>query len=168
MKFNNIDKHKIYELVATFFYSGRLSTIAPGTIGSIAASIVAILFCIITQNHTATFFLLFIFTFTAGVYCAQKIYEITNDTDPRYVVIDEAAGVFFTLFLVAIFKNRIESSYVFCALVLFRIFDIWKPYPINSAEDIASQNHRYVGFSIMIDDVIAAVYAALLTLVLIR
>ncbi len=159
----NFSKDKIYNFIATFFWAGSISPVAPGTVGSIAASIVALPFCWFSSNNGATFLILSIVTFAVGVYCSQKIYEVTNNKDPQYVVIDEAAGIFFTIFLVSIF-TKITFGKVLFSLISFRIFDIWKPYPIRDIEKTVSDNHQLVGFSIMVDDIVAAVYAACLVI----
>jgi phosphatidylglycerophosphatase A len=71
-------------------------------------------------------------------------------TDPSQVVIDEVLGMWITLFL-----NPVGWSHLLAAFLLFRVFDIIKPFPANRFERLPG------GIGVMADDAMAAVYANL-------
>ncbi len=92
-------------------------------------------------------------TWAAGRYCAY-----TGKEDNQQIVIDEVAGYLVTLFLVP----RTPMN-LFLGFLLFRLFDVWKPWPVRL---IDRQVHG--GFGVMADDLAAGVYGALSLLLLTR
>ncbi len=92
----------------------------------------------------------------AGVFiCAQTARDL-GATDPGVIVWDEIVGM-----LVAVYLLPRDWRWISTGFVLFRLFDVWKPYPIAAAEDAFG-----IGMSIMADDIVAAIYAlAILQLV---
>jgi phosphatidylglycerophosphatase A len=92
----------------------------------------------------------------AGWWAAATVAKAEGIEDPAEIVIDEVAGQW--LVLVAAPPSPLAYSLAF---LLFRIFDIWKPWPVRWAERRVKG-----GLGIMLDDILAAVYAALLLLVL--
>jgi phosphatidylglycerophosphatase A len=81
---------------------------------------------------------------------ASEIHQKRNeDKDPSYIVIDELVGQLLVLSI-----TPLDWIYFFTAFLLFRVFDIFKPWPISWA-DRKFRN----GFGIMFDDVLAAGYA---------
>ena len=87
----------------------------------------------------------------AGVWAASRVETLLNRKDPGAVVIDEVVGQLIT-FLVVPFNAGWKM--ILAAFLLFRLFDIWKPYPIRRLEALPS------GLGIMADDVLAGGYAA--------
>lgn len=79
----------------------------------------------------------------------------TDEKDPGYIVIDEVAAQFLVL-VAAPLDWRAYAA----AFLLFRIFDIWKPFPIRRVERAVPG-----GIGIMLDDVIAAIYALVLLVI---
>jgi phosphatidylglycerophosphatase A len=71
-------------------------------------------------------------------------------TDPRQVVIDEVMGMLLTLFL-----NPVGVRGAFAGFLIFRLFDVIKPYPANRLERL------HGGVGVMADDAMAAIYAHL-------
>ena len=111
-----------------------------------------------------------------GVWAAGRAAEFFGTKDPQKVVIDEVSGQQITLLLGGLWPGlrsgswSIEKShplgvaglsaglnwkYLLLGLILFRVFDIWKPFPVRQAESLPG------GWGIMADDWVAAVYAAL-------
>ena len=135
--------------VATWFGCG-LSPWAPGTIGSIGALPLHLLLCTLSawQHGLAVLALCGL-----GVWAAQRYAEARAEIDPQRVVIDEVAGTAIALGLVR------DSGYLaaLAALIAFRVFDIWKPGPIRRLE-----HARPVGLGIMLDDLLAGVFAGAL------
>ncbi len=86
-----------------------------------------------------------------GVWAADVYAKEIGDDDPGAVVIDEVAGQWLTLALAA----PLDSLFYAAGFLLFRVFDILKPWPVNWADDQLKG-----GLGIMADDIIAAGYAA--------
>ena len=87
--------------------------------------------------------------FAAGCWASAKIAKASSVRDPGAIVIDEVAGQWVTL-LPAIPDLASYSL----AFLLFRIFDMWKPWPVRWAD-----RHIEGGLGIMLDDLLAAIYA---------
>ncbi len=120
--------------------------------------------------------LLFLFLAFVGVWSAGKAADFAGIKDPQFVVIDEVAGQHIALILpliplampnlsahmdfsqYAIFSalSMLNWRYLLAGFVLFRLFDIWKPFPIRNLEKL------HGGWGIMADDWLAGVYAAIL------
>jgi len=94
-----------------------------------------------------------------GIWAASRVEARLRIKDPGIVVIDEVAGQMIALLSVpAFFPGWLP---VLSAFLLFRLFDIWKPYPIRRLESLES------GLGIMADDVVAGVYAFIVNCLLI-
>jgi phosphatidylglycerophosphatase A len=130
----------------------------PGTIGSFLATLIIL---ILPISSLLLFFISGILFIIGVVICDIYItkYRFDTDKDPSYVVIDEACGVFLGCSVIYYFGlNSIIA--VFVNFLLFRFFDILKPFPIKNIEKFLKNNDKTVGIGIMIDDVLAAVFAA--------
>jgi phosphatidylglycerophosphatase A len=186
---------KILEFIVTFGFVGKIK-VAPGTFGSLAAFFFTyfILF-IISRYHILRFvdnylvineiilmfcfFLVVIFMlFIIGV-IASDLYvkKYSTHPDPKEIVIDEVVGQMLTMLLcffgpaiisqTSIVQNINNATFNFIFLfllpfVLFRIFDICKPWPIDYID-----NNIKGGLGVMLDDVLAAIFAAVTFYVLI-
>lgn len=134
-----------------------LSPIAPGTVG--AAEGVGIF--LITNAalghkpvaHLVALIALNILVFVLGVWAANRTCEMCGLKDPGVIVIDEVSGQ-----LIAITPLAFAPSVagIIAAFLLFRLFDIFKPYPIRRLE------HLRGGLGVMADDALAGLYAAAL------
>ena len=136
---------KIANWFSTVLKIGYLPS-APGTWGSLAAFLVW--YVIIGHISSITLIVLIAVIFALGVY-ASSITEINlRKNDPSIVVIDEWVGQWISLLF-------LSKSFLWglVAFALFRLFDIWKPYPINKLDNLNS------GWGIMLDDVLAGIYA---------
>lgn len=87
-----------------------------------------------------------------GVWVSNHVARWSVTKDPQFIVIDEVSGQLFT-FLFAL--SPLNWKYLLLGFILFRVFDIWKPFPARQAESLRG------GWGIMADDWIAAVYAAI-------
>lgn len=141
--------------IATWFGAGLLKP-APGTWGSIAALPFA--WGIASLYGSLGLILGAVLLFAIGVWASTIYDRKTGGHDASEIVVDEVVGVWLTLAV-------IEPSVLGYALgfVLFRIFDIIKPWPIRWADRRVSG-----GFGVMLDDVLAAGFAAALLWLLIR
>jgi len=93
-----------------------------------------------------------------AVYVSQEAERIYNEKDPGRIVIDEIAGFQVTMFLVAP-----TVWHILCGFIIFRIFDIIKPFPIRLCE-----NKLPGGYGVVGDDIVAGIYGNILLLLLIR
>ncbi len=140
--------------LSTGFGSGYLPR-APGTWGSLVA---LLLFPFLLKLPPALLALTIITTFFVGVWSSQKTEEILQKHDPSIVVIDEVVGMWITLWAHA-FNWKIGIIGFF----LFRLFDIWKPGPVRWMQDKLPG-----GWGIMMDDVLAGVFANIVLIGVVR
>ncbi|MBN2199202.1 MAG: phosphatidylglycerophosphatase A [Candidatus Aminicenantes bacterium] len=137
----------IARVCATFFGLGFVP-LAPGTAASLAAALLYKLF--LFKLAWPVLFLLVFALALGGVPAASFYSRELGQKDPRRVVIDEAAGQLATLILVPPDWISVGSAFL-----LFRVFDILKPFPIRRIERLRA------GWGIMADDLGAAFYARL-------
>ena len=127
------------EFLATGFFVGRLG-IAPGTLGTLVAVPLVYLF-------SFNFWTLLggvVLTTLVGLVTSTKVINLTGEEDPEEVVIDEIAGYMACFLLV----EPSLKTYII-AFVLFRLFDIFKPFPINLFEKLPG------AYGVMLDDIVA-------------
>ncbi|MBX3487831.1 phosphatidylglycerophosphatase A [Parvibaculum sp.] len=135
-------------LVATWFGAGLIRP-APGTWGSLAAMPFA--FVIVYLLGAPALALAAFAAFAAGIWAAERYCAASGTEDASEVVIDEVAAVW--LVLAALPMSPVNWL---AGFALFRLFDIWKPWPIGAVE------RRFKGgFGVMADDVVAAIYAVI-------
>lgn len=118
----------------------------------------------LTTVHVFTplmaFMLLVILVVTlVGIWAATRTEKVQQKKDPSIVVIDEVAGQMIALLSGPFWIQTWWS--ILTAFILFRLFDIWKPYPVRRLEGLES------GLGIMADDVLAGVYALIVNSLLI-
>lgn len=134
-----------WRIVATFFGLGFFP-VAPGTLTSLA---VILIYRYWIHSLSWPYLLIcFLALLALGVPAASRYSSELERRDPGRVVIDEAAGQFLVLALVPS-----EWTFLIAGFLLFRFFDIVKPFPIRRAEEFPS------GWGIMADDILAAVMA---------
>jgi phosphatidylglycerophosphatase A len=140
-------------LFATGFGTGLLP-FAPGTCGSLAG----LPFAWVIRSYWGAVGLAAAaaLAFIVGWWGASTVAQASGTADPGAIVIDEVAGQW----LVLVPAPLDPLSYAI-AFVLFRTFDIWKPWPVRWADRRVKG-----GLGIMLDDLLAAVYAALVLSVL--
>lgn len=132
-----------YFWIATFLGIGKMP-FAPGTWASLAAAPLFYPLIDYPVTHGATLVAIYFL----GVYACTQYAKSLDEVDPSSAVIDEVLGM--GVAMLAIPK---QWPFVIMAIVLFRVFDIWKPYPIRRIEKLPW------GWGIMTDDLMAGVYA---------
>jgi phosphatidylglycerophosphatase A len=90
----------------------------------------------------------------AGVFTATRAARYLRKKDPQCVVIDEVSGQHLTLLMGLLSARAVDWQYLLAGFILFRVFDIWKPFPVRQLERLPG------GWGIMADDWMAAIYAA--------
>ena len=136
------------KIISSFFGAGYFP-IAPGTLTSLVV-ILAYKFYLFRLSWSLYLLIIFLLFFI-GVYTSTKVESESRKKDPRKIVIDEACGQLLVLFRMGDAWFPILSGFL-----LFRIFDIVKPYPIKKVETLPS------GWGIMMDDIVAAIYAGVI------
>lgn len=134
--------NKIQQTIATLGFIGYLPYI-PGTFGS-ALSLLAVILLMPSDSELLMFFLPIVLLGLITSHTAEK----SLGKDSKYIVIDEFSG-----YLLSVFFVPKTIGYLLAAFILFRIFDILKPPPIRKTEKLSG------GAGIIIDDLIAALYA---------
>ena len=137
-------------VIATWFGCGR-SPSAPGTVGSAAALVIAIALHRFAGFSGWHFLVLAAALFFPAVWSAGVVARVSKIEDPGFVVVDEVLGQWIAL-AAAVPFNRVSCL---AAFALFRLFDIWKPFPVRQLESLPG------GLGINADDAMAGVYAAL-------
>ncbi|MFA6355532.1 MAG: phosphatidylglycerophosphatase A [Candidatus Omnitrophota bacterium] len=133
----------VVKMVSTFLYAGYAPRM-PGTAGSAAG----LLFALAVSYDKAVYLSSLSVLIILAMLTVKRAEILFGKRDSGRIVIDEAIGMMIALLFVPL-----QPAYVISAFVLFRIFDIFKPFPVNIAERAPSP----VG--VVLDDVIAGIYA---------
>jgi phosphatidylglycerophosphatase A len=138
----------VARIISTFFGVGY-TPIAPGT----AVSLVVILLYrfVLSGLNWPVFIGLMAAVFFIGVWASFRHASVLGRKDPGEIVIDEVVGQMIPLFLL-----KPSWGLLIAAFLLFRAFDILKPFPVNRAENYPG------GWGIMLDDIVAGLYAGIL------
>ncbi|MBC7757116.1 MAG: phosphatidylglycerophosphatase A [Bdellovibrio sp.] len=127
-------------------FGSGLAPKAPGTCGTIVG---LPLYWLIAGYHLSMQLAIIAALFIIGIYCCDKTGKALGVADHGAIVWDEIVA----MMLVLAFTPLTKASWL-VAFLLFRLFDIWKPFPIRQL-DAKLKN----GFGVMLDDLLAAVYA---------
>ena len=139
--------NRLIMALATGLYVGKIGK-APGTLGSLAALLPWLL---IRDLPLASFLLLLVCLFVLGFFVSGSAEKILDSPDAGCIVIDEIVGMFVTLI-----AAPAHPAAWLLGFVLFRIFDIGKPFPVSWFDQ-----RIHGGIGIMMDDVIAGLYGCL-------
>ena len=155
-KFPNLLKPS--HIFATLFGVGLLP-FAPGTWGSLVGLILFFYTNIYLSINVEFFYLLLmVIILSAILACYFATKDLSDiEKDQKSIVIDELAGVWIAFIPVSgIVMMQEFLTYSVLAFLLFRFFDIWKPYPIGR---IDNKIKNYLG--VVLDDLVAGLYAAI-------
>ena len=139
-----------------------LMPFAPGTFGSLVGlAIFYTLFvaCKTTPQYFQAVVIIASLVVTAmGIWASNYGEKIFGEKDAQRIVVDEVAGQLISFILVAplmVAEITRPGTMLIAGFLLFRAFDIWKPYPIRKLEKLGD------GLGVMADDVMAGIYAAI-------
>ncbi|MDX1389967.1 MAG: phosphatidylglycerophosphatase A [Acidobacteriota bacterium] len=138
---------RVRTVLAVGFGSG-FSPIASGTAGSVVA--LPLIWVAVRYGGWPALAVLAAVTSVVGVWAADAVARAVGRSDPGIVVIDEIAGQMVTMLFVPLTWQTLAAGFL-----LFRLADILKPFPARRSEELPG------GFGIMVDDLIAGVYANL-------
>jgi phosphatidylglycerophosphatase A len=140
------------------FWGCGYSPVGPGSVGSLAAILIAVALHSYAGSNRVTFLLLSVILLAPGIWAAGKVAQYESRKDPQIVVIDEVLGQWITL----AGASSLNWKSFLAAFLFFRLFDIWKPPPVRQLEALPG------GTGIVADDVMAGLYGALAIFVLDR
>lgn len=129
-----------------FGFGSGLSPKAPGTAGSVVG---LVLYILLAGLSDVVFISITLFLFLAGVWICGESSKKLGVHDHGGIVWDEIVGM-----LIALFHAPLSIPWLVCGFILFRFFDIVKPWPIKWLDKKVKG-----GFGIMIDDVLAGIFA---------
>jgi phosphatidylglycerophosphatase A len=138
-------------VLATWFGCGYFPW-GPGTVGSLAAIAIAAALHIYLRAGRLTLAILTIVLLAPAIWSSGETARVVKKDDPGIVVIDEVLGQWVTLLGAAALSWKSLAT----GFLLFRIFDIWKPWPVRACEKLPG------GAGIVCDDLAAGVYGALI------
>ena len=139
--------------ITTLFGAGYIKY-GPGTIGSILT--ILMWYSITSTLGQIYFFGLFIILTISSYFLIEIYLSVFNKKDPQEIIIDEFIGISIPLLFINSYHSYFEILLVF---VSFRIFDIFKIYPVNKAEILDGPT------GIILDDVIAGIYSLIILLI---
>lgn len=136
-------------LFLAFGFGSGLAKKAPGTCGTVAA---VPLYCLLAQTSNMLYSVMTVIATVAGCWICGKAADKLGEHDFGGIVWDEVAGYLITMWLVPFSWKALILGFI-----LFRIFDILKPWPIKWVDQKVQG-----GVGIMLDDVLAGIFANLL------
>jgi len=144
--------HRVATWIAIGFGIGRIP-IAPGTFGTLLG---VALYLVLRELSAIPYVAVVLLLFAVGTACCRLAERRLGAVDHQAIVIDEVVGCLITLWLA-------PPGWIWLAIGfgLFRLFDIWKPFPIRRLE------HLPGGVGVMADDVLAGIYGFLVLQILV-
>lgn len=141
-------------LILALGFGTGLARFAPGTFGTLAA---IPLYWLMQPLTIFYYSLITVLLFVAGIFLCGSAANKLGVHDHPGIVWDEIVG-----YLITMFMAPVGIVWIVVGFVLFRIFDIWKPWPIAWLDAKVSG-----GLGIMVDDVLAGIYAAVVLQILV-
>ena len=144
-------------LFVTFFYIGKIKYF-PGTFASLVTCLVFLL--LISIFNFSVIFLITLTIFCYSFVAINNSFDEFRSEDPQEIVIDEVVGQMLPLLAIPIYETLYPLPtlyYCTSAFILFRLFDVWKPYPISYVD-----NNIKGSLGIMLDDILASVYSIII------
>jgi phosphatidylglycerophosphatase A len=151
---------KINIIFVTFFGIGKIK-IAPGTCASFLTTIVLFYYFHILKASNEIILILLLIIFILALYSVKKYINDKDNKDPKEVVIDEVIGQSIPLYLYEVSHGGNKDSseaimYYVYIFLLFRFFDVKKPFPINLIDKKYKNS-----FGVMFDDIVAGFYTVI-------
>jgi len=141
----------------TFCMIGKIKY-APGTFASLATCLLFL--ALINIINITVLFLITLIIFFYSFVAINNSFDAFDSEDPQEIVIDEVVGQMLPLLAIPIYETLYPLPtlyYCATAFVFFRLFDIWKPYPINYVDN------KIKGASgILFDDIFAGFYSIII------
>ena len=135
---------------------------APGTIASFITCLVFLI--LINYINIIVIFLITLSIFFYSFIAINNSYDEFKSEDPQEIVIDEVVGQIFPLLAIPIYETLYPLPLIYycaSAFLFFRLFDIWKPFPISYVD-----NNIKGSLGIMLDDILASIYSILILILI--
>jgi phosphatidylglycerophosphatase A len=135
---------------------------APGTVASLFTCLLFLL--LINIFSMTVIFLITLIIFCYSFVAINNSFEEFKSNDPQEIVIDEFVGQMLPLLAIPIYETLYllpKIYYCVPAFLLFRLFDVWKPYPINYVD-----NNVKGPLGIMLDDIFASIYSIIILIII--
>ena len=136
-------------MLASVFGAGY-SPVASGTVGSLVTAVALWLLPFTPLRIAVTLVVVTVI----GIWAGGRVERVLGRKDPGVIVIDEVAGM---LLSVIVLQPR-SLAVLVTAFLLFRLFDIWKPFPARESQALTG------GMGVMVDDLIAGLYTLVLVM----
>jgi phosphatidylglycerophosphatase A len=133
-------------VLASLFGAGY-SPVASGTVASLVTAVAIWLLPFTTVRLVVTLVVVTLL----GIWAGSRVERVLGRKDPGVIVIDEVAGM-----LLSVIGLPRSIPVLVTAFLLFRLFDIWKPFPARESQALTG------GMGVMVDDLIAGLYALIL------
>jgi len=141
----------------TFFLIGKIKY-APGTLASLLTCFLFLL--LINSFNFQVLFLITLIIFFYSFIAINNSFNEFKSEDPQEIVIDEVVGQMLPLLAIPIYETLYPLPtiyYCVSAFLLFRLFDIWKPFPVSYVD-----NNVQGSLGIMLDDIVASIYSIII------
>jgi len=153
--------NKFNIIFLTFFMIGKIKY-APGTIASFATCVLFLI--LINFFNISIIFLITLVLFSYSFVAINNSYKYFNTDDPQEIVIDEVVGQMIPLMAIPIYETLFPVPliyYCISSFLTFRLFDIWKPYPVSYVDDNVKG-----ALGMMLDDMFASFYSIIVLIIL--
>jgi len=145
----------------TFFMIGKIKY-APGTLASLLTCF--LFFLLVNILNFQVLFLITVFIFFYSFLAINNSFDQFKSEDPQEIVIDEVVGQMLPLLAIPIYETLYQLPiiyYFLSSFILFRLFDIWKPFPISYVD-----NNVKGAIGIMFDDIVASIYSIIILILI--
>ena len=135
---------------------------APGSVASLITCLAFLL--LINILNISVILLCTLIIFCYSFVAISSSFENFDSEDPQEIVIDEVVGQMLPLLAIPIYEILCPLPviyYCFAAFLTFRLFDIWKPYPVNYVD-----NNVKGAMGIMLDDILASIYSIIVLIII--
>ena len=135
---------------------------APGTFASLVTCLLFLL--LINIFNFTVIFLIMLIIFCYSFVAINNSFDEFKSEDPQEIVIDEVVGQMLPLLAIPIYETLYPLPTIYycaSAFILFRLFDVWKPFPIGYVD-----NNIKGSLGIMLDDILASAYSIIILIVI--
>ena len=141
----------------TFCMVGKIKY-APGTFASLVTCF--LLLMLINIFNITVIFLITVIIFFYSFIAINNSFDEFRSEDPQEIVIDEVVGQMLPLLAIPIYETLYQLPMIYYCVfsfILFRLFDVWKPFPVSYVD-----NNIKGSLGIMLDDIVASIYSIIL------
>ncbi len=132
-------------------FGAGYSPVASGTVGSLVTAVALWLLPLTRPRMVVALVVVTVL----GIWAGSRVERALGRKDPGVIVIDEVAGMLLSVVLLPL---PLSIPVLVAAFLLFRLFDIWKPFPARESQALTG------GMGVMVDDLIAGFYTLVLVM----